>query len=262
VQILDVSMAIRPGMPIWPGDPALEVGLADAIADGAEANVTRLALGAHTGTQVDAPAHFLDGAAGVETVPLDALVGPCLVVEADDVHGELPAASVPAGAERVLFRTRNGALWERDGFVEGSVCLSAAAAEEVVRRGIRLVGIDYLTIGGPEAHRILLAAGVVPVEGLDLRAVEPGEYGIACLPRYAFWDHAALPPERCSGATSLPGWNAKASAGPCCTGTRPSSRRKRSSGPVTRTTTTAAGSASARIRSRARPPAARSSPSS
>jgi arylformamidase len=182
VQILDVTVPMRPGMPIWPGDPALEVGLADAIADGAEANVTRLALGAHTGTHVDAPVHFLEGAAGVDALPLDALVGSCLVVEAEDVDGELPAAAVPAGAERVLFKTRNAELWERDGFVEGSVCLSAAAAEEVVRRGVRLVGIDYLTIGGPEAHRTLLAAGVVPLEGLDLRAVEPGEYRIVCLP--------------------------------------------------------------------------------
>jgi arylformamidase len=169
-------------MPIWPGDPQLEVGLADAIADGAEANVTRVTLGAHTGTHVDAPVHFLQGADGVEALPLDALVGACLVVEAEDVDGELPAAAVPAGAERVLFKTRNAELWERDGFVEGSVCLSAAAAREVVRRGIRLVGIDYLTIGGPEAHRILLAAGVVPLEGLDLRAVDPGDYRIVCLP--------------------------------------------------------------------------------
>jgi arylformamidase len=177
-----VSVPIRPGMPIWPGDPQLEVGLADAIAEGAEANVTRVTLGAHTGTHVDAPVHFLQGADGVEALPLDALVGACLVVEAEDVDGELPAAAVPAGAERVLFKTRNAELWERDGFVEGSVCLSAAAAREVVRRGIRLVGIDYLTIGGPEAHRILLAAGVVPLEGLDLRAVDPGDYRIVCLP--------------------------------------------------------------------------------
>jgi arylformamidase len=181
VQVIDVSVPIRPGMPVWPGDPALEVGLAAAIADGAEANVTRLALGAHTGTHVDAPVHFLDGEAGVDALPLDALVGPCVVVEAEDVDGEVPAAAVP-DAERVLFKTRNSELWERDGFVDGSVCLSAGAAEEVVHRGIRLVGIDYLTIGGADAHRILLAAGVVPVEGLDLRRVEPGAYVVACLP--------------------------------------------------------------------------------
>jgi arylformamidase len=182
VQVFDVSVPIRPGMPIWPGDPELELGLAAAIADGEEANVTRLALGAHTGTHVDAPSHFLDGAGGVESLPLDALVGPCVVVAAADVDGEVPPEAVPAGAERVLFKTRNGTLWERPGFAEDSVCLSAAAAEEVVRRGVRLVGIDYLTIGGAEAHRILLAAGVVPLEGLDLRAVDPGEYVLVCLP--------------------------------------------------------------------------------
>jgi arylformamidase len=182
VEILDVSVPVRPGMPIWPGDPELEVGLAAAIAEGAEANVTRLALGAHTGTHVDAPAHFLDGGGGVETLPLDALVGPCVVVAAADVGGELQPDAVPEGAERVLFKTRNGGLWDRPGFAEDSVCLSAAAAAEVVRRGVRLVGIDYLTIGGAEAHRILLAAGVVPLEGLDLRAVAPGEYRLVCLP--------------------------------------------------------------------------------
>ena len=172
-------------MPIWPGHPELEIVLATAIADGAEANVTRLALGTHTGTHVDAPVHFLEGEAGVEALPLDALVGPCFVVAAADVDGELqPDAldEVPAAAERVLFRTRNAELWAREGFVEDSVCLSAALAADVVRRGIRLVGIDYLAIGGLEAHRILLAGGVVPVEGLDLRSVPPGAYLIACLP--------------------------------------------------------------------------------
>jgi arylformamidase len=182
VQVIDVSVPLRAGMPVWPGDPALEVELAAAIADGAEANVTRLALSAHTGTHVDAPVHFLEGAAGVEKLPLDALVGPCLVVSATDVGGEIQAEAVPPDAERVLFKTRNAELWAGEGFVEDSVCLSPEAAREVVRRRIRLVGIDYLTIGGPEAHRTLLAAGVVPLEGLDLRAVEPGAYRIVCLP--------------------------------------------------------------------------------
>ena len=180
-----MSVPLRPGMPVWPGDPAFESALAASLADGEPANVTRIALSAHTGTHVDAPLHFLDGAAAVEELPLDALVGPCVVVEAAGAGGELgpdALASVPPGAARVLLKTTNSELWARPGFVEDHLSLSDAAAQEVVRRGIRLVGIDYLTIGGVNAHRTLLAAGVVPLEGLDLRAVEPGPYLLVCLP--------------------------------------------------------------------------------
>lgn len=185
MEILDVSVPVRPGMVVWPGDPEVSLELASAIADGAEANLTRLALGAHTGTHVDAPVHFLEGAAGAEALPLDALVGPCLVVDATGACGELgPDAldGVAGGVERVLFKTRNSELWEREEFVEDFVMLGDAAAAEVVRRRIRLVGIDYLSIGGDEAHRTLLRAGVVPLECLDLRGVEPGAYRLFCLP--------------------------------------------------------------------------------
>jgi arylformamidase len=132
-------------MVVWPGDPAVRVERMSAIADGAEANVTRLALGAHAGTHVDAPVHFLDGEAGAEALPLDVLVGPCVVVDATDARGELgPEAldGVAGGVERVLFKTSNSDLWERDELVEDFVTLGDAATEEVVRRRIRLVGID------------------------------------------------------------------------------------------------------------------------
>jgi arylformamidase len=185
LEILDVSVAIHPNMILWPGDPDVRVERTSAIADGEPANVTRLALGAHAGTHVDAPVHFLAGAPGAEALPLDALVGPCVVVDATAARRELgPDAldGVPDGTTRVLFKTRNSELWEREGFAEDSVALSDEAAKEVVRRGVRLVGIDYLTIGGVEAHRTLLRAGVIPVESLDLRGVEPGAYRLVCLP--------------------------------------------------------------------------------
>jgi arylformamidase len=185
VEILDVSVPIRPGMPVWPGDPELELERVVSLAAGGALNLTRIAGTAHLGTHVDAPVHFVDGGAGVEQLSLDVLVGPCLVVAATGADGELQPdalASVPAGVQRVLFKTSNSELWSRPGFVEDHLSLSAAAAEEVVRRGIRLVGIDYLTIGGIEAHRTLLRAGVVPLEGLDLRGVEPGPYRLVCLP--------------------------------------------------------------------------------
>ncbi len=115
-------------------------------------------------------------APAAETLPLDALVGPCVVVEGLEVD------AIPSGAERVLFKTPNSRIWELDGFSEDFVSLDGSQARALVEGGIRLVGIDYLTIGDDEAHRVLLGAGVVPLEGLDLRAVDPGEYLLACLP--------------------------------------------------------------------------------
>jgi arylformamidase len=176
VRIIDVSVPVRPGMITYPGDPEVRLERVSSIADGDVVNLSRLDLGVHSGTHVDAPLHFLDGGASVETLPLDVLVGPCVVVEG------LDPAAVPAGAERVLFKTPNGRLWERDEFSEDFVALDAEAARALVAAGVRLVGIDYLSIGDEEAHRILLGAGIVAVEGLDLREVEPGDYRLVCAP--------------------------------------------------------------------------------
>jgi arylformamidase len=187
VEVIDVSVAIRAGMPVWPGDPAVELTRAAAIARGDPANVTHVALGAHTGTHVDAPVHFIEDAKGVETLPLDALVGPAVVVDATALEHDLDAAAIdglriPPETERLLLKTRNSELWERDGFSDEFVALTGGGARRVVALGIRLVGIDYLSIGDEEAHRALLEAGVVPLEGLDLRGVEAGEYRLAALP--------------------------------------------------------------------------------
>jgi arylformamidase len=176
VQIIDVSVPVRPGMITYPGDPEVRLERVSSIAAGDVVNLSRLDLGVHSGTHVDAPLHFLDGGASVETLPLDVLVGPCVVVEG------LDPAAVPAGAERVLFKTPNGRLWERDEFSEDFVALDAEAARALVAAGVRLVGIDYLSIGDEEAHRILLGAGIVAVEGLDLREAEPGDYRLVCAP--------------------------------------------------------------------------------
>jgi len=176
VQIIDVSVLVRPGMITYPGDPEVRLERVSSIADGDRVNLSRLDLGVHSGTHVDAPLHFVEGAPSVEALPLDVLVGPCVVVD-----GLRPAA-VPQGAERVLFKTPNSRLWERDEFSEDFVGLDGQAAQALVERGVRLVGIDYLSIGDEEAHHVLLEAGVVAVEGLDLREVEPGEYRLVCAP--------------------------------------------------------------------------------
>ncbi len=188
---LDISVPIRSGMTAFEGDPPVHIELVSAIADGAIANITRLDMGAHSGTHVDAPVHFIDGAAGAEAIPLDALVGPAFVVDAiglDHTIGaqDLDRLAIPTGETRLLFKTRASALWDLDHFSTDFIALDGAAAATLAARGTRLVGADYLSIapfGDPTpTHRTLLERGVVILEGLDLRGVEPGPYELLCLP--------------------------------------------------------------------------------
>jgi len=185
--LIDVSVTIRPRMPIYPGNPGVRIALAQSLERGDPANVARLDLGAHTGTHVDAPRHFLPDGAGAERLDLDAFVGPCVVADAMAARGAIDEAAVaaldlPAGVDRVLLRTPNSRLWERDAFSPDFVRLDGGGAAALIARGVRLVGIDYLSIGDGDAHRALLGHDVAVVEGLDLRAVEPGAYLLACLP--------------------------------------------------------------------------------
>jgi arylformamidase len=186
MEILDISVPIREGMVIYEGDPEVRLERVASIDRGATANLSRLDFGLHSGTHIDAPVHFIDGAPGADLVPLEELIGPAFVVDATSVQGALDEASLrrlelPEG-ERLLLKTRNSPLWERDRFTPDFVSLTGDGAGYLVARGVRLVGIDYLSIGDPEAHRTLLGAGVVAVEGLDLRRVEPGPYRLVCLP--------------------------------------------------------------------------------
>ena len=187
----DISVPIRPETPIFEGDPVFRSALAASIAAGAICNVTALELGAHTGTHLDAPSHFIDGAPASESIPLDACIGPAFVVDARGLDRTIRAADlenlfIPDGESRLLFRTPNSELWGRPGFQAGFVGLAEDAAEALVTRGARLVAIDYLSIapfGDPVGtHRALLGAGVVILEGVDLRAVEPGPVDLLCLP--------------------------------------------------------------------------------
>lgn len=184
----DVSVPIHPGMVIYHDNPGVEIELASAIADGATANVSRLTMGAHTGTHIDGPSHFYDGRRGADSLPLDAMLGPALVIELPGVDqgpitGEaLSLAAIPAGTERLLLKTRNSELWAQSEFTHDFRRLDGSAAEHLLDLGVRLIGIDYLSIGDPDAHRTLLGAGVVALEGLDLRGIEPGPYELICLP--------------------------------------------------------------------------------
>ena len=192
--IIDISVPIAPGdTPTYPGDPGVEVVSWSSMTRGDAANVSVLHFGAHTATHVDAPAHFIAGAPKLGSLPLDALVGPAQVVEVPEdvreVGAEHVARLVDEGAERVLFRTRNSAFWEnpRGRFREDFTHLAPGAARALVERGVRLVGIDYLSVEkfGSEdfkTHKTLLSQGVVVVEGLDLRGAAAGLYELICLP--------------------------------------------------------------------------------
>lgn len=187
----DISVPIRDGMVTFEGDPEVHLERVMAMADGAICNVSRLDFGVHSGTHVDAPVHFIDGASGIEAVALDVLVGPALVVDATGIDGLFDRAAIdglaiPSGTDRLLFRSRNTKLWDKPAFERSFTAVTADGAAALVERGIRLVGADYLSIapfGEPTpTHVALLAAGMVIVEGLDLRAIEPGWYDLICLP--------------------------------------------------------------------------------
>jgi arylformamidase len=181
VEIIDVSVPIRTGMVTYPDDPEVRLERVSSIPDGAVANLTRIDMGAHSGTHVDAPVHFIEGAPGAEQLPLDALLGQCVVVETGGLT-EADVAAAPPGAARVLFKTPNSELWASDEFPDHFARLDGAAARMLLEREVRLVGVDYLSVGDEEAHHVLLEAGVVPIEGLDLRRVGPGEYFLVCAP--------------------------------------------------------------------------------
>jgi arylformamidase len=181
MEIFDISVPIRTGMVTYPGDPEVRLERAASIADGSPANVSKLACGVHSGTHVDAPVHFIEGAAGVDKLPLDVLLGPCVVVAAEGLSVD-DVAGAPEDAERVLFKTPNSEFWAQDDFPDEFARLGGEAAQLLVDRGVKLVGVDWLSVGDEEAHHILLEAGVVPIEGLDLRGVEPGDYFVVAAP--------------------------------------------------------------------------------
>ena len=182
-EIIDISVGVQPGMIIYPGDPAVSLERVVSIADGAVCNVSRLDFGVHSGTHVDAPVHFIEGAPAAESLPLDVLIGPAEVVDLTATQ-RLDAESLGGLelGERVLLKTRNSELWALDSFSGDHVALTESGAKALVAAGVRLVGIDYLTIGDEDAHQVLLGAGVVAIESLDMRGVEPGEYELICAP--------------------------------------------------------------------------------
>jgi arylformamidase len=192
MSIYDISLPISESLIVWPGDPPVNITQPFHLAKGDAATVSQLDMSAHTGTHVDAPAHFIPGGSGVDGLDLNVLVGPALVVEAmeaDALSADiLQGLPIPSGTERVLFHTRNSDRWARDEreFSEDFVAITEDGARWLVAHGVRLVGVDYLSVApfDEEAptHKTLLSAGVIPVEGLNLSGIAPGVYQLVCLP--------------------------------------------------------------------------------
>lgn len=185
--IHDITLPISGALPTWPGDSPVEV---QRTSPPGEPAVSRIGLSSHVGTHVDAPAHFVPGGRTIDQMPLAVLVGLAWVVELGSVDSvtadTLAAADIPAEISRLLIRTANSA-GDRSVFDPAFVALTPDAADWLLARDIRLVGIDgpsvepYVSPGNP-VHNALLGAGVVIVENLALTGICPGAYQLVCLP--------------------------------------------------------------------------------
>jgi arylformamidase len=193
MKIFDISVSIHPKLPVWPGDPQVVLERYRQQSKGDASNDSRLACSVHCGTHIDAPAHFIENGATVEQLPLDSLVGSATVVQFSRIDRITPhlleTRRIDSHTDRLLIKTKNSELWSdpAHAFYPKFVALSAESARWIVNRGIKLVGIDYLSIQmfndtQPLTHRILLEAGVIILEGLDLRNIKPGTYQLICLP--------------------------------------------------------------------------------
>jgi arylformamidase len=193
MRIYDISVPLSSLTPTYPGDPGIEVSQWLSLTKGDSANVSLLHMGAHSGTHVDAPAHFIRDALQVGSLALNILIGEALVVRVPDsvlvIEEDFVVANCSAATKRVLFKTRNSSFWrdQEQGFRADYTYLHPEAARQLVKLGVELVGIDYLSVEqfkseGFETHHILLSNGIVIVEGLDLSEVPAGVYELICLP--------------------------------------------------------------------------------
>ena len=191
MKIYDITFPISENVPVYAGDPSVKIEVATSIANGDHANVSKICCGAHTATHVDAPNHFIYGTRRVHELELEKLIGNCRVVRIDDAVAEIEPEHIGdlENTERILFKTKNSAFWNEPekGFRTDFTSISPAAARVLADAGLKLVGIDYLSVekfGSDDfaTHITLLEKEIVIIEGLDLRAVEAGDYELICLP--------------------------------------------------------------------------------
>jgi arylformamidase len=191
--IFDISLTISPELPVWPEDPAIQFNQLSDMDKGDVCNVTHISMCVHAGTHVDAPHHFLNDNRTVDDLDLNILTGQAYLIELTDQVDEitfdiLDGATIPAGVERLLIKTRNSEIWSQraDEFIKDFVAINNDGAKWLVQKGIKLIGVDYLSVApfrdGVPTHQTLLGAGVIVLEGLNLSQVSAGYYDLYCLP--------------------------------------------------------------------------------
>ena len=192
---IDITVPLKEGMAIWPGDVTIKIERRRSMDRGDAANNSAISLGVHTGTHMDAPKHFIKDGRSIDKLPLETSVGPARVIEIKDKISikpeELKQHNIKKG-ERILFKTVNSPrCWQTDAFVNDFVFVTRDAAQFLVDAGVILIGVDYLSVGSPldpektmrpDTHQILLGAGLYLIEGLNLTAVKAGDYNLICLP--------------------------------------------------------------------------------
>ena len=191
-KIIDITVPLTTEMPVWPGSKGIKITPTMQMDEGDSYNASRLDCDLHTGTHVDAPRHFLQNGTTVEHLPLDVLVGPSYVAHLPDAAHITPRnltdLNLPSGIERLLLRTRNSELWAAKTieFRKDFTALTHEAAQWIVDKGIKLIGVDYLSVqrfsDDSTTHQILLGADTVVLEGLNLFNVKAGFYELICLP--------------------------------------------------------------------------------
>jgi arylformamidase len=187
---IDITVTVGSGMVHWPSDPPVEVKRVKDMEKGESTNVSLITMGSHTGTHMDAPFHFFRRGKSLDKLPLDAAIGKARVIGIKDreriSREEIESCRIKKG-ERIIFKTANSRLWGTDSFNKNFVYISPEAAQYLASREVRLVGIDYFSVGayhkdGARTHKELLGSGIWLIEGLDLRGVKPGNYELICLP--------------------------------------------------------------------------------
>jgi arylformamidase len=190
MKLIDVTVPLEASLPTYPGDTPFTIEAVKRIAHGDTSNVSTLHMSAHSGTHVDAPRHYFDEAPGADALPLELMLGRARVVEINSRSG-IGAAELAdldlSDDIRILFKTSNSRLWASPEFNRNYVGVTASGAEHLIAHGIKVVGVDYLSVEefkqpGAPAHHVLLGAGAIIIEGLNLRDVEPGVYDMLCLP--------------------------------------------------------------------------------
>jgi len=190
--IHDISLPISESLATWPTHPSIKINQPRHLARGDHATVSEIRMSAHTGTHIDAPNHFIPKGSGIDALDLNLLVGEALVVDATHAKqisgSELTDIQIPDNTERVLFLTRNSERWHRnrEEFFEDYVGITHSGADWLIKHGVRLVGIDSLSVATIDqivpTHKALLGAGITIVEGLYLEGISPGMYKLVCLP--------------------------------------------------------------------------------